>query len=649
MSSRAVWSPTKELIESSRLFNLMKKLNITNYDDFYKRSIQDIAWFWGEVEKDLGISWFKPYDKVLDLSKGMKWPRWYVGGELNVTHNALDKWVADPDVKDRTAIIWEGEDGETRKYSYEELAEQVNRFANGLIKQGIQKGDRIAIYMPMIAEAAVSMLAISKIGAVYMPVFSGYAADAVAKRLNDAEAKMLITADGCYRRGKEINMKQEADKAVSNSTVKKVVVVSRLKKEVAWNKDIDITWEEMITDNKPVATESMKSNDPFLLIYTSGTTGKPKGIVHTHAGFPIKAASDAAYGFELHPCEVLFWYSDMGWTMGPILVLSALLNASTMVLYEGSPDYPSPGRLWQLVEDHRITHFGISPTLIRSLMQYEDKWYSDCDLSSLRVFGSTGESWNSEPWNWLFKKIGKERVPIFNYSGGTEVSGGILANTLLKPIAPVGFNSRMLGMDAEIYDANGKFVQGEVGELVIKQPWVGMTNGFWRDSARYEKAYWNNDWPDTWIHGDWVEVDNEGFLYVTGRSDDTLNVAGKRMGPTEMESVLVEHSCVAEAATIGVPDPLKGVAAVCFVVLNPNEEAKQELEKQLHNLIRERLGKALQPKVIHFVEKLPKTKNAKVMRRVIRSAYLNLDMGDLSSLENPEAVEEILQCRKQKI
>ena len=320
-----------------------------------------------------------------------------------------------------------------------------------------------------------------------------------------------------------------------------------------------------------------------------------------------------------------------------------------MVLFEGSPDHPNPGRLWKLIEDHRITHFGVSPTLIRSLMQFDDKWHNERNLSSLRVFGSTGEAWNTEPWLWLFNNVGKGRIPIFNYSGGTEISGGILANTILKPIAPVGFNAFMPGMDADVFDSNGQSVRGEVGELVIKQPWLGMTNGFWRDTERYEKAYWNGEWSDIWVHGDWVESDDEGFMYVTGRSDDTLNIAGKRMGPTEMESVLVEHPAVIEAATIGVPDPIKGVAAVCFVVSNSSSTASPELAEQLHALIRERLGKALQPKHIHIINQLPKTRNGKVMRRVIRSSYLGLDMGDLSSLENPESLKEISQFGKQKI
>jgi acetyl-CoA synthetase len=649
MGTKALWTPTQKQIESTRLFRFMNQLGFSDYDEFFKKSIEEPAWFWSAVEKDLGISWFKTYEKVLDDSHGLKWAEWFSGGELNITSSALDKWLDDPVSKDRIAIIWEGEDGASLKLTYGELAEQVNRFANGLIDHGIQKGDRVALYMPMIPEAAIAMLAVTKIGSIIVPVFSGYAADAVAKRLNDAEAKMLLTADGFYRRGKRINMKEEADRAVRNSPfVKKVVIVRRLNSVVAWTDSRDVEWSDMVLDNSPVPTLPMNSNDPFLLIYTSGTTGKPKGIVHTHSGFPIKAASDAAYGFDLKPGEVLFWYSDMGWTMGPILVLSSLVNAGTMFLYEGSPDYPNPGRLWKLVEDHRITQFGISPTLVRSLMKAEDKWYQERDLSSLKMFGSTGEAWNPEPWLWLFNKVGKGNIPIFNYSGGTEISGGILANTILKPIAPVGFNAPMLGMDADIFDEEGNSVQGKIGELVIKQPWVGKPKDFWRDSERYDKTYYNEKMPAFWVHGDWVEKDDEGFWYVTGRSDDTLNIAGKRMGPAEMESILVEHPAVMEAATIGVPDDLKGIAAVCFVVLRSSAQPDSELTEQLKNEIRNRLGKALQPKTIHFVKDLPKTRNAKVMRRLIRAAYLGLELGDLSSLENSDALVDIAKCGNAK-
>lgn len=643
MGGKAVWHPVEEDVKKTRLYQLMQKAGFSDYDAFHQKSIDQIDWFWDLVVQDMGIKWMKPYERVLNLSRGIQWPSWFEGGQLNVTDYSLEKWRQDPEVSSRHALLWEGEDGEVRTYTYQQLSEEVKRVANGLKKMGIEKGDRITLYMPMLPETVIAMLAIARIGAIFTPAFSGYGADAVAKRIEAAGSKMVITADGFYRRGKVVPMKEEADKALSlTEGVEKMVVVRRTGRDIPWNEKRDVDWTNLVIDGDNAPVEPMKSDDPFMLIYTSGTTGRPKGIIHTHSGFPIKSAFDAGYGMDLRPGEVLFWLTDMGWMMGPFLVFGSLVNGSTMLLYEGSPDYPNPGRLWKLVEDHKITHLGISPTLIRALMKHDERWFQERNLSSLRAIGSTGEPWNPEPWMWLFEKVGGRRIPIFNYSGGTEISGGILGNLLLKPIAPTGFNSPLPGMDADVWDQNGNPVRGEVGELVIKKPWVGMANGFWQEPERYEDTYWSR-WPDTWVHGDWVEIDDEGFWYITGRSDDTLNVAGKRLGPAEMESVLVDHPAVVEAATIGVPDELKGEVAVCFVVLKPDVEGDDELTKELMNMVGERLGKALKPKRIHYVDDLPKTRNAKVMRRVIRSAYLGTDPGDLSALENPQTVSKITE------
>lgn len=646
MAGKAVWQAGEEEMENTRLARWMADLGFTDYDAFYRKSVEDITWLWDEAVKDMDIHWFTPYKQVLDLSRGIKWPSWFTGGRLNVTHNAVDKWKDDPVAGGREALIWEGEDGEVRKYSYFELAQWVSRVAAGLREQGIEKGDRVALYLPMIPQTVVAMLAIAKIGAIYTPVFSGYGADAVAKRLEAAGAKMLITADGFYRRGKVTAMKEEADKAVNAvKGVQKVVVVRRVGRDIRWNDGLDMEWTELEKEAEFQAAEPMSSDDPFMLIYTSGTTGSPKGIVHTHAGFPVKAAFDAGYGMDVKAGDVLCWLTDMGWMMGPFLVFGALLNGAAMLMYEGSPDYPQPDRLWTIAEHHRVTHMGISPTLVRVLMKHGESWFRQRDLSSLRAFGSTGEPWNPEPWFWLFEKVGESRIPIFNYSGGTEISGGIFGNLFHKPIAPIGFNSPLPGMDADVYSADGKPVRGEVGELVIKQPWVGMAKGFWQEPERYEKTYWDR-WPDTWVHGDWAVIDEEGFWYITGRSDDTLNVAGKRLGPAEMESVFVDHPAVVEAGVVGVPDEVKGEAAVGFVVLKPDVAVSDKLADELINLVGERLGKALRPKSVHFVKDLPKTRNAKVMRRVIRAAYLDAELGDLTALENPEAVDAIRRFAK---
>ncbi|PTM59827.1 AMP-binding protein [Desmospora activa] len=638
---KAVWFPNKELTEQSRLGRLMAKVGITDVDEFYRRSVSDVGWFWGTVEQDLGLVWDRPYQKVLDTSRGIPWARWFVDGSFNVSVNALDRWVNDPSSRQRLALIWEGDDGTVQKWTYRELWTEVNRIARGLQELGVAKGDRVAIYLPMVAENVIAMLAVARIGAVFTPCFSGYGAEAVAVRLRDSEAKVLITADGFLRRGKTVAMKEEADKAVDQSpSVQRVVVVRRLGREIPTTSR-DLNWTELRSnDRQPLTAAPTDAADPFMIIYTSGTTGRPKGTVHVHAGFPIKAASDAAYGMDLDDGDVLFWMTDMGWMMGPWMVFGTLLTGTTMLLFEGTPDYPHPDRLWKLVETHGVTHLGLSPTVVRALMKHGPQWLEGRHLDDLRVFGSTGEPWNPEPWQWLFEKVGKKRVPIWNYSGGTEISGGILATNLMKPIAPCSFSGPMLGMDVDVVDERGESIRGEVGELVIRQPWVGMTQSFWQDSDRYERTYWKR-FPDVWVHGDWVEVEKEGFWYITGRSDDTLKIAGKRLGPAEIESILVDHPAVLEAATIGVPDADKGEVAICFVVLKPDVDEAEELRGELLRWVGEKMGKALRPRVVHFVRELPKTRNGKILRRVLKAAYLNQDAGDLSSLENPDVLTEV--------
>ncbi|MFC7443012.1 AMP-binding protein [Laceyella putida] len=638
---KPVWFPKQEIIEETRLYRLMQKLGFADYDAFYQASIKDIAWFWDEVVKDMSLDWTVPYREVVDLSDGIAWPRWFVEGKLNIAVNALDRFVADPASRHRLALIWEGDDGSTQKHTYRDLWMAVNRCARGLRELGVKRGDRVALYLPMIVENVVAMLAVSRIGAIFIPCFSGYGAEAVATRIQGCEAKWLITADGYTRRGKVITMKEEADRAAALSpSIKKVIVVRRLGRECAWHETKDVGWDELSKEMEPLSFAETDASEPLMIIYTSGTTGKPKGTVHVHSGFPLKAAFDAGYAFDVGPGDVLFWVTDMGWMMGPWMVFGSLLMGSTMLLFEGTPDHPGPDRLWQLVEKHGVTHLGVSPTLIRSLMKEGESWVNGYDLSSLRVFGSTGEPWNPEPWLWLYERVGQGRVPIFNYSGGTEVSGGILGNHFFKPIAPCGFAGPLPGMDADVWDETGNPVRGEVGELVLRQPWVGMTSGFWQDRKRYEETYWQR-WPQTWVHGDWVAIDEGGQWFITGRSDDTLKIAGKRLGPAEMESVLVDHPAVSEAATIGVPDVSKGESAVCFVVLKSTQAASEGIEEALIRFIGERMGKALKPKRIFLVDELPKTRNGKILRRVIRAAYLGEETGDLSSLENIRAVEAI--------
>ncbi len=625
----------------------MKKLGFTEYELFYKKSIEDQQWFWKEAEKELAIPWREKYEKVLDVSKGNEWPIWYKGGKLNVIDLALDRWVKNPKDASKHALIWEGEDGTCLSYSFLEIAGEVNNFAGGLRRLGVARGDVIALYMPMIPETVIAILAISKIGAIYTPIFSGYGTEAITTRIEASKAKLVITADGYKRNGKDIFMKDELDKALLGCpSVNQVIVVQRLNIKVNWVKTRDHYWTECMEGSTLEATEVMDSNEPLLLIYTSGTTGRPKGCVHTHSGFPIKAALDAAIGMNVTQGDILFWYTDMGWMMGPFLVYGGLLNGASIVLYEGSPEFPNPDRLWKLIDGHSVTHLGISPTLIRSLMKHDASWVDHHQLNTLRVIASTGEPWNDDSWLWLFKQIGKERLPIFNYSGGTEIAGGILGNILIRPITPSTFNAALPGMAAQVYDDSGKAVRDTVGELVLTKPWVGMTRGFWNEPDRYKQAYWSR-WCDTWVHGDWAVVDQQGFWKITGRSDDTLSIAGKRMGPSEMETVLVSHRAVHEAAVIGVPDSIKGEMAICFVVLVETVLEKEQIRQELVSYVTKKMGKALKPKRVHIISDLPKTKNGKIMRRIIKAAYLQKQLGDVSAIENQKVLQDIFKLQSE--
>ncbi len=641
LGGEIVWRPTADWIERSNLRRFMDAHGIASPEELQRRSTDDIAWFWDAVLRDLGIEFHTPYSQVVDLSRGIALPRWCVGGGMNIVHNCLDKYAGTP-TDGRVALRWEGEEGAVRTLTYAELRGEVNQAGNALRSLGLGKGDVVGVFMPMTPECVVAMLAIIKIGAIFLPLFSGYGAQAVASRLVDAEAKALFTADGMWRRGKLVPMKPVADAAAAQvPTLRHLIVHKRTGCDVAWNPASDHWWHEVIgRQSHDAETERTNAEDVLMLIYTSGTTGKPKGTVHTHCGFPIKAAQDMSHGLDLHADETLFWVTDMGWMMGPWLVFGTLLLGATMMICDGAPDFPGPDRLWSLVARHGVTSLGISPTLVRALLRHGDAPVRAHDLSSLRKFASTGEPWNPAPWMWLFQNVGGGMRPIVNYSGGTEISGGILMGNVLTPLKPCAFSGPLPGMAADVVNERGESVRGEVGELVIRQPWIGMTRGFWRDPERYLETYWSR-FPDVWVHGDWAAIDDDGLWFIVGRSDDTIKIAGKRVGPAEVESVLVAHDAVSEAAAIGVPDELKGEALVCFCVLKPGHEPGDALREALRAAIVGALGKPLAPREVLFVRDLPRTRNAKIMRRVIRAAHLGLDPGDISSLENPAAVEAI--------
>ena len=926
------WTPTPDVVERAQLTKFMRQVGVATWDELYAYSINDVEKFTEEVLKFLDIRFDPPYEKLLDTTDGIEFPEWFkrsanlydrsadtpvrmsaasafkdnaeteqlsidediesaasvlAGGTgdadksvrapsagLNITKMCLDRWQTD-EMKDQEAVIWEGENSRTLTVTYEQLLRQVEEFATKLRNLDIKKGDAVGVHLPMTIETVVVLLGIGRIGAIAVPVFSGYGVEAIASRLNAVKAKLLVTFDGVTRRGKYIHAYEIAQDAMENcNTVTQHILVRH--SDTATRHRLNLGYREFhIEYGSPIsgAAEPTSAEDPLIILYTSGTTGKPKGIAHTHASFPIKAAQDMAFGTDVGKGTRISWYTDIGWMMGPWLIYGALINGATICIYDGAPDYPTPDRMWEFCAKHKVEVLGISPTLIRSLAAAEERsadtpvrmsakheqgsprrgWYrhgglphfdgtvtqfitfrladslpapvleslklqlqhdkleedseeyrtrvedyldkgaGECilhdpavaaivqetllnengnscdlrswvimpnhvhilvrlreghdlaafikriksvsarkinqylgqtgsvwqehyfdryirdeehfvrvahyiqqnpvvaglvsspeewkfggsvaasgdadksvrapferhDLSSLRAFASTGEPWNPAPWWWLFEKVGNSKLPIINYSGGTEIAGGILMGNPLLPIKPCSFPAPCPGMDVDILDEDGKPVPaGKVGELVIKQPWIGMARGFWQEKERYLDAYWRR-FAGIWVHGDFAMRDKDNHWFILGRSDDTLKVAGKRVGPSEVESLLVAHPLVTEAAVIGVPDEVKGTAMVAFVVLSGEglpaiDESESDnssiithqslLQQELKALVAKDMGKPLAPSKIHFVSALPKTRNAKVMRRVIRAAYLGEDAGDLSALEHPETVDAIRGC-----
>ncbi|NMP24026.1 AMP-binding protein [Sulfobacillus harzensis] len=630
-----VWRPDDEAIRASRLGQFLQHHGLDDLQALRDRADRDPEWFWEAVVRMLDWPFATPYEKVMDVSRGIQFPQFFVGGTSNLALAALDRHV-EQGRAEKVALVEETEDGRITRWTYRDLKKAADALAHGLEGLGVTAGDRVAVYLPMGKEAVTAMMACAKLAAIVMPVFSGYGASAMATRLHDAGAKVVITADGFTRRGRFVPMLDTARKACSEvPTVDCLIVVDRAGTHpTLFEGEWDYQQIVEAAGETPYPTRIVPSETPLLLIYTSGTTGKPKGAIHPHLGFPLKATQDLWHAFDLRQDDVFFWYTDMGWMMGPWMVYGGLITGATLMLYDGTPDFPDAGRLWDMISRHQVTVFGISPTAVRGLMAEGDEFVLKHDLSSLRILGSSGEPWNPGPWRWFFDKVGGGRCPIINYSGGTEISGGILSAFATEPQKACAFNGPLPGIAADVVGDNGDPVRQAVGELVIKNPWPGMTRGFWQNPDRYLDAYWSR-WPDIWVHGDFAYVDAEGFWYILGRSDDTIKVAGKRLGPAEVESVLVSHPDVTEAAAIGVPDDVKGESLVCFVVARE----KPGLEEELALYVAEHMGKALRPQAVHRVRELPKTRNGKVVRRVIRASYLGESPGDLSSLENVDAVE----------
>lgn len=639
------WKPTDEMIEKTQLMRFMRQIGVKDWDELYSFSISDVEKFTEEVLRFLDIKFDPPYEKLLDISNGIEWAKWCVGGGLNIVQMCVDRW-AESETSSNLAVIWEGEEETIKQVTYAELKRMVESCAAGLRKSGIKKGDAVGIHLPMMIETVVALLAVNRVGAIAVPVFSGYGVEAIASRLSAVGAKALFTCDAFPRRGKYFEAFKIAEQSLRRCpTVEKVFLVHRTGVKIESSLEL-IEYEELIKTDDAIlsAPEPTNAEDPLIILYTSGTTGRPKGIAHTHCGFPIKAAQDMAFGTDVGVGTRICWVTDIGWMMGPWLIYGALILGGTVTIYDGAPDFPAADRIWSFVSRNKVEILGISPTLVRSLATKGDDLPKRHDLSSLRAFASTGEPWNPAPWLWLFDKVGNSRIPIINYSGGTEISGGILMGNFLLPIKPCSFPAPCPGIDAVILNEDGEPVErGEVGELCIRKPWIGMARGFWQEPERYIQTYWSR-FEKIWVHGDWAMQDTDGHWYILGRSDDTLKVAGKRVGPAEVESLLVSHPAVMESAVIGVPDEIKGTKMIAFCVLK--EKGTENLRDELREIVAKEMGKPLAPSEIYFVSILPKTRNAKIMRRVVRAAYMGEDPGDLSALENPQAVEEIRKIVK---
>ena len=634
------WHPSPEYLYNSNVARLMHALGTPTADELRARSVADIGAFWDTVVKDLGIEFRTPYSQVVDLVRGIEYPEWFVGGTINIVDAALSRWKAN--TPDAIAVVHEAEDGMVRTLTFAELDDQIARLRAGLRARGIGKGDAVAIYLPMTLEAVVATYAVASIGAMVVPLFSGFAPTAIASRIQDADAKAVVTADGTTRRRRTTAMKYQLDEALRSCPgVELVVIVENLGETVTLEPGRDVLWGALLAADPDPEVEPTAASDVLLLAYTSGTTGRPKGAVHTHAGFLVKVASEVAYGFEMAPGRTFCWITDMGWIMGPLSIFGTHACGGTLLLYEGSPDVPDTHRLWQLVERHGVAMLGVSPTLVRTLRAAGT--VPTNDLSPVRVLGSTGEPWDPESYEWLARDVFGGRVPVINFSGGTEVGGSFLCPYPVEEIHSCSLGGPALGMDVDVLDDDGRPLRGRVGELVCRQPWPSMTRGIWNDRDRYLEAYWST-YPGLWRHGDYALVDAAGSWFILGRSDDVMNVAGKRVAPAEIESVLAADEAVAESAVVGIPDPKKGEALWAFWVRRAgltNAEDDDTVSERLKATVAAEVGKPFTPAHVIRVEQLPKTRSAKIMRRAVRAAVLDSDPGDLSGAENPEAVNDI--------
>jgi acetyl-CoA synthetase len=638
LKERRLFKPSEAFVEKTNVKKWMDKHGIKSYDELLEKA-RDLEWFWGEVSKDL-VEWYTPYKKVLDWKE--PYAKWFVGATYNIVNDALDKHMKTYR-KNKVALIFEGELGDVEKLTYRDLYIRVNKLANTLKVLGVKKGDRVGIYLPMIPALPIAMLACAKIGAIHSVVFSGFSAGGLQQRISDSGAKVLITCDGFYRRGKTIPLKKQADEALKSApSVENVIVYKRTGEEIPWRDERD-HWCHALCElqSSECETEKLDANDILYLLYTSGTTGKPKGVICAHGGYAVGVAATLKWVFDIKDEDIYWCAADIGWVTGhSYIVYAPLILGATSIMYEGAPDYPKPDRWWSLIEEYGVTILYTSPTAIRMHMRFGEKWANEHNLDSLRLLGTVGEAINPEAWMWYYKYIGRERCQIMDTWWQTETGSFVISPLPITPLKPGSATKPLPGFSADIYNEKGNPVPKGGGDLYLLTPWPAMLRGLYKAPERYQNTYWSK-LPHKYLTGDKTRKDEDGYFWIQGRADDILKVAGHRIGNYEIESALVSHEKVAEAVVIGKPHEIKGESIVAFVVLKEGITPGEELRKELREHVAHEMGKIARPDEVWFVKDVPKTRSGKIMRRIVRARVLREPLGDLSTLGNPEAVDEI--------
>jgi len=638
IKEKRIFRPSPELVEDSNIKKWMDQHHIKDYDELLQKASQESDWFWNEMAEEL--EWFKPYKKVLKWDA--PWAEWFLEGKFNIVHNALDRHINGPN-KDKIAFIWEGERESVRKLSYMDLYREVNRFANALLSLGVKKGDRVSIYMPMILELPIAMLACAKIGAIHSVVFSGFSARAFQQRVNDAGSNVAITVDGFHRKGKTTNLKNQVDEILEETpSIRHLIVVQHTGSDVQMKENRDIWWHE-IRDQMDDSCETvpMDSEDPLFILYTSGTTGKPKGVIHVHGGYAVGTYTTLKFVFDLKDSDIWWCAADIGWITGhSYIVYAPLIMGATSIMYEGTPEYPDPGRIWRMIQDYKVSIFYTAPTTIRMFMKFGEKWPQQYDLKSLRILGSVGEPINPEAWIWFHKHIGNGRCPIMDTWWQTEAGMHIITPSPVSDLKPGSVFKPFPTIEADVVDDFGNSVSEKGGHLIIKTPWPAMLRTIYKDPDRYLDTYWS--WfPGSYLSEDVALKDEDGYFWIQGREDDVMNIAGHRISTAEVESALVSYPDVAEAGVVGKPDSIKGEVIYAFVILKQGIQKKADFKNILRNHVRKEIGPVATPAEIKIVNDLPKTRSGKIMRRVIKYMIIGKPVGDTSTLANPESIEEL--------